>query len=78
MLPAVSLSPGAPGRGPRTLAAGVRGLHGVGAGPVGGALVLEDVTDAVLVTLQSLAVAEVEAEIKIGLTRVLLEVNLFQ
>ena len=42
----------------------MRGLHGVGAGPVGGALVLEDVADAELVTLQPLAVAEVKAEIK--------------
>ena len=41
----------------------MRGLQGVGAGPVGGALVLEDVADAVLVTLQPLAVTEVKTEI---------------
>ena len=48
----------------------MRGLHSVGAGPVGGALVLQYVTDAVLVTLQSLAVTEVKAEMKMDLTRV--------
>ena len=36
------------------------GVHGVGAGPVGGGLVLQDVLDAELVTLQPLAVTQVQ------------------
>ena len=55
------LSPGAARRRPGTLVAGVAGVHGVGAGPVGGGLVLQDVLDAELVTLQPLAVTQVQA-----------------